>query len=381
MASTKLRTQLSIVSERASVYLERAKITLTRLQKSAAVELMQVCQHCEGVFRKLRASSREALIVANEHVARLGSELSSASRKAIVQAQLAQEMAAAWRRDCADKVQRLRRESETELRKLGTGCHDAIVATEGKIAGLGSQVSLASKQVARDCADKAQKLRRESETELRKLGTGCHDAIVATEGKIAGLGSQVSVASKQVALEVRKAQDAVIDLARNVADKPRRTREARQARENDLRCLLADSLDPVVVTDSGRRLVAANAKALELFGISEFNFGHFTLDTFVPNFDWSDLSFESRGDQLRRCKIRRLDGGLRVAECQFVSGIVPRRYLYKFLRVAPYKIAMPEFGKGTATAASLKAVKPSNSGPNATVSAAKTSRPGVRPVF
>jgi PAS domain-containing protein len=301
MVIMKFRSQLSIVSERAPVYLEKAEITLTRLQKSAAGELKEVRQQWEEVFRKLRASSRDALIVANERVTRLGSEVSSASRKVIVQVQIAQETAATLGRTGVDKVR---------------------------------------------------KLRHESENELRRLGAGCHDAIVATGGTIAGLGSQVSAASKQVAMKLQEAQNAVTGLARTIADKPRRTREARWARENELRSLLASSLDAIVVTDSDRRLVAANAKALELFGISESNIRNFTLDAFVPNFDWSDPSFEGQEARLNRCKIRRLDGGLRVAECQFVAGIVPRRYLCKFLNVAPHKITLPTCAKGNASAAS-----------------------------
>jgi PAS domain-containing protein len=299
MVIMKFRSQLSIVSERAPVYLEKAEITLTRLQKSAADELKEVRQQSKDVFRKLRASLRH--IVANERVTRLGSEVSSASRKVIVQVQIAQETAATLGRTGVDKVR---------------------------------------------------KLRHESENELRRLGAGCHDAIVATRGTIAGLGSQVSAASKQVAMKLQKAQNAVTGLARTIADKPRRTREARWARENELRSLLASSLDAIVVTDSDRRLVAANAKALELFGISESNIRNFTLDAFVPNFDWSDPSFEGQEARLNRCKIRRLDGGLRVAECQFVAGIVPRRYLCKFLNVAPHKITLPTCAKGNGSAAS-----------------------------
>jgi len=287
MVIMKFRSQLSIVPERARVYLEKAEITLTRLQKSAADELKEARHQSEDVFQKLRASSRDALIVANERATRLGSEVFSASREVIVQVQMARETAATLGRTGVDKVQ-----------KLG----------------------------------------RESENELRRLGAGCHDAVVAIAGKIAGLGSQVSAASKQVAMKLQKAQNAVTGLARSIADKPRRMTEARWARENELRRMLASSLDATVVTDSGRRLVAANAKALELFGISEFNIRNFTLDAFVPNFNWSDASFESQEARLNRCKIRRLDGGLRVAECQFVAGIVPRRYLCKFLNVAPYKM-------------------------------------------
>jgi len=330
MVIKKFKSQLSIMSERAPVYLEKGEITLARLQKSAAVELKEVRQQSEDAFRKLRASSRDALIFANGRVTRLGSEVSSASRKAIVQVRMAQ----------------------------------------GTTATLG-----------RTGVDKARKLWHRLESELRTLWAGCHDAIVATDGKIAGLGSQVSAASKQVAMKLRKAHNAITGLARTIVDKPRRIREARRARENELRSLLATSLEATVVTDSNRRLVAANAKALELFGISEFNIRNFTLDAFVPNFKWSDSSFENQEVRLNRCKIRRLDGGLRFAECQFVAGIVPRRYLCKFLNVAPSKITLPTCAKGDERAASLRTVEsPLNSSPNATLLAKKIPQHRIRTV-
>jgi PAS domain-containing protein len=318
MVITKFRSQLTLVSERASVYLEKTEITLNRLQKSAGVGLKEVRRQSEDVFRKLRASSHDALVVASERVTRLGPQLSGASRKAIVWVQMAQGTAATLGRAGVDKVQRLRHESENELRRLGVDCHDAIVATGGKIADL-------------------------------RL--------------------KVSAASRQVATRLQKAQNAVAGLARTIADKPRRMREARWSRENELRSLLASSPDAIVVTDSDRCLVAANAKALELFGISEFNMRNFTLDAFVPNLDWRAL-FESQEASLNRRKIRRLDGGLRVAECQFVADIVPRRHLCKFLNVTPYKTALPRCAKGKGSAASLRTVgSPSNSGANASVPA------------
>jgi hypothetical protein len=70
---------------------------------------------------------------------------------------------------------------------------------------------------------------------------------------------------------------------------------------------------------------------------------NFTLDAFVASveqtdFDWSNTWSKGRETRLNRCKIRRLDGGLLIADCQFLAGIVPHRHLCKFLNVAPYKI-------------------------------------------
>jgi len=302
MVIIKFRSQLSAMFERAPVYLEKAEIALTRLRKSAADELKKVRQQSQDIFWKVRASSRGAVMVANEMVTRLGSEVSSASKKGIVQVRIAQERAAI-------------------LRRIGV--------------------------------DKVQKLRHESEIGLRRLWAGGHDASVATIEKVVRLRSQVSAVSKQVAMKLQKAQNALTALARTIADKPRRNREARWARENELGCLLASSLDAIVVTDSARRLVAANAKALELFGVSASNIRNFTLDAFVPNFNWSDVSFKSQEARLNRCKIRRLDGDLCVAECQFVASIVPRWCLCKFVNVAPYKITLPTCAKRNGSAAPL----------------------------
>jgi PAS domain S-box-containing protein len=324
MVITKFRGHLSIVLERASVCLELAENTFARLQKSVADKLKAVRQRSESDLQRLRARSRGSFIVANEVFARLGSQASSASRKAAVQLQKTQEAATGFGRAGVDKVQKLLHDSENDLRKFLAGFRVAIVAADTKIAQLGRQVSSVSRQ------------------------------------------------------KLLKAQDAITTLGRTIADKPRRMREVRLTRENDLRSLLASSLDAIVVTDEDRRLVAANEKALELFGISEFNMGNFTVDAFLakvelPDFDWTDSSFERREFGGSRCKIRRLDGGLRIAECQFVAGIVPRRDLYKFLNVAPYKITPPEFSKRNGSAASLWAGESSsNSVPNATVPAKKS---------
>ena len=330
MVIPKFRGQLSIVLERASAYLEIAENTFNRLQKSAPDKLKEMRQRSEDELQKLRASSRDLLIVANEIIARLGSQVSSASRKATVEMQKVQEVAA-------------------DLGRAGV--------------------------------HKVQKLRHQLENELQKLRAGYRVAIVAADGKFTKLGGQVSSVSRQVAMKLLKAQNAVTGWGRTIADKPQRVREVRLTRENDLRNLLGSSLDAIVVTDGHRRLVAANAQALELFGISEFNMGNFTVDAFLasvelPDFDWNDSSL-----RINQCKIRRLDGSLHVAECQFVERVVPRRHLYKFLNVAPYKITPPRFAKRNGSASLRTVESPSNSVPNATVPATKIPRHGVRPVF
>ena len=336
MVIPKFTRRLSIVLERAPASLEKVENAFNRLPKGAPDRLKEMRQRSEDELRKLRACSRDLLIVANEMIVRLGSQASIASRKATVEMQKAKEAAAD-----------LGRRGAHSLRKLQHG----------------------------------------SEDDLQKLRAGCRVAIVAAAGKITKLGGQVSSVSRPVATNFLKAQNAVSGWGRTIANKPRRRREVRLARENDLRNLLESSQDAIVVTDDNRRLLAANTRALELFGISESNMGNFAVDAFLtdvepPDSDWNASSFESREVRLNQCKVRRLDGSLRVAECQFVEGVVPRRHVYKFLNVTPYKITPPRFAKRSGSASFVRTLQsPSNSVPNPMVPAKKIPRHGVRPVF
>ena len=154
---------------------------------------------------------------------------------------------------------------------------------------------------------------------------------------------QLSRAFEQVAAHFQAARSALARFGRGVVDKPQRLREARRARENDLQTLLASSLDAVIVTDNDRRFVAANSRALDLFGVSESNISKFTIDTFLSHgqildFDRNRSAFVRQEERHGKCKIRRLDGALRVAECFFVANVVPRRHLYRFLNVAPQRV-------------------------------------------
>jgi len=335
METTRIRLQLAIALERASPYLQKAESVLAYLRETATEKLNELRQHSEDDLRRLRASSRDALLVANDRIGRFATQVSGASKHAAVHLQKAQSKVAVVRKAGADKLQVLGRESANELRKLRAGCRDAM----GK----------------------------------------------ADEG-IGRVGMRMSAASRRAAGKFQMARSAVASFARMVVEKPRRMREARQARENDLRALLKSSLDPVVVTNEERRLVSANPKALELLGISEFNMTNFTIDAFLAKVEGMDVDchgslFVSRNDGRNRCKLRRLDGGLRVANCEFVANIVPHRHLYKFLNVAPYKITPPRFAKGNGHGAMPKRERPAEAEPPATVPPKKIPRHGVRPVM
>ena len=128
-----------------------------------------------------------------------------------------------------------------------------------------------------------------------------------------------------------------------VADKPRRAPEALRARGNELRKLLASPLKAVVVTDDNYRFLVTNPKALDLFGVSPTNVTKFTIDIFlshgqVLNFTRNASHFTAfirRRERHGKCKIRRLDGSLRVAEYVFVANFAPRRHVFRFRDVTP----------------------------------------------
>ena len=201
----------------------------------------------------------------------------------------------------------------------------------------GAQKTIAG--LCRGAADKLQEARRTRENDLRQLLANSLDAIVVANGKITRFKSHTFTALNKVTAHLQRAQKTLTRLGRNVVDKPRRLQEARRTREHDLRKLLANSLDAIVVTDGDHRLVYANPKALDLFGVSELNMRKFTIDTFLSHCQILELRRKwfaiRRDERYGKCKISRLDGSLRVAEYIFVADFISRQDLYKFEHVAP----------------------------------------------
>jgi PAS domain S-box-containing protein len=287
---------------------------------------------------------------------KLKSQAFIALNKVTVHLQRAQKTLTRLGRSVIDKPRRrqgARRTSEHDLRKFLESSLDAIIVANGKIATFGSQAFIALNKVTvhlqraqktltrlgRGAVDKLQEARRTSEHDLRKFLESSLDAIIVANGKIATFGSQAFIALNKVTAHLQRTQKTLTRLGRSVIDKPRRLQEARRTSEHDLRKLLENSLDAIVVTDGDHRLVYANPKALDLFGVSELNMRKFTIDTFLSHCQILKLRrkwFVIRRDEMYgKCKISRLDGSLRVAEYIFVANFISRRDLYRFEHVAP----------------------------------------------
>ena len=250
------------------------------------------------------------------------------------------------------KLQELIRARWIDLRKLLENSADAIGETNTKISQFKSRLFIVPEPVKRavrrvqnmltgletGLADKLRKIREaifEVGNDLRRLMTRSLEAFALLSGKVGKLRSQVFIKS---GLALRNAQNTLTGLGKSVADKPRKLQKSLRSRENDLKRLLASSIDAIVVTDPDRRLVAANQKALDLLGVSEANLSKFTIDAFlsfgqVANFDGNGSPFPGREKRQGECKVRRLDGSLRAADYVFVANFVPYRHLCKFHNV------------------------------------------------
>jgi PAS domain S-box-containing protein len=161
--------------------------------------------------------------------------------------------------------------------------------------------------------------------------------------QITKFSSQLFVGLEQVAVQLQRAQTTLVRIGRSVAEKRQRIQVAFRERDNDLQKLIASSPDAIVVTNGDHRFVAANPNALQLFGVTETNIRQFTIDAFLPggqilDFDANGLPFMKREERHGKCKIRRLDGSVRVAEYVFVANFVPLRHLSRFHDVTPGKM-------------------------------------------
>jgi len=357
MEITKLRSQLFIVLEQASATLERARNTLGRLGTGVSDTLQEARRSSESAWRKLEASFLAAVVFTNGKITKFRPQLAMASERAAAHVQSAQSALARAGTGTADGLLEALRSTHNALRRLRASFLAAVVFTNGKTAKLRPQLAMASERAAAQVrsaqsalaklgtgiANTLRHALRSTENALRKLCVGFLEAIFAIKRAIRNCGSKLFAALKQVAIPFQNAYGALARVVRSAIDRPRRLEEARLARENDLQTLLASSADAVIVTNSDRRLVAANSQALDIFGVSELNMSNFTIGTFlsqrqIRDFDRNCSPFVGGDERHGKCKIRRLDGSVWVAECIFVANFVPRRNLYRFVNVAPQKI-------------------------------------------
>ena len=256
-------------------------------------------------------------------ITKFGSQLFIVREQATVQLRQVQNTLTRMGRNVADKSRKL----QEALRPAGIYLWQLIRRRKNTLRILG-----------RSAVDTLRRLQVAIRAREKKLQATSLVAIEMTKDKIIKFGSQVFVALAQVTIPLRLGQDTLTRLGRSVADKPQSLPKGLRSRENELRELLESSLDAIVVTNAGGSLVAANSKALELFGVTRTNMRQFTIGAFlshsqIQQFDGRRWPFTRRETKRGKCQIRRLDGGLRVAEYSFVPSFTPFRHLCRFSSV------------------------------------------------
>jgi PAS domain-containing protein len=176
------------------------------------------------------------------------------------------------------------------------------------------------------------------------------DAIVVTKQETIKFTGRLFIWLKHLKPILQRAPETLTALVRSASNKTRRLREAVRGRDNYLHNLLTTPFEAIVLTDEEHRFVQANARALDLFGISERNITMFTMDAFLPHrqiaeLDENDAPFVDRKYRHGKCEITRLDGSLFVADYTFVSNISVRRHLYRFQGLAPRRTMPVSYGQ------------------------------------
>jgi PAS domain-containing protein len=228
-----------------------------------------------------------------------------------------------------------------KMRELFAGFLDAVVVANAKTAKSISRPLVALKQATLRLQRVLTPLTERGKGAFQKIPeilASALDAVVVASAEIVKSTSQLLIALKQAPARLWQTLEPLTERGKNVLDKTRHLQEARRAKENDLRELLASSVDAVVVTNIDRRFITANPIALHLFGVSETNITQFTIDAFlvedeILHLDGNGLPFISREETQGECKIRRLTGSLRIADYVFVANFVPFRHLFIFRNV------------------------------------------------
>jgi len=184
---------------------------------------------------------------------------------------------------------------------------------------------------------------RTRKNDLRKLSASFLDAMVVANTKVVEFRSQLVAALEPVRVPLRLAQETLTKLAGSVVDRRRTLQDAVLTRENDLRKLLVSPLDAIVITDIDGRFITANSQALNLFGVSETNMRRFTIDIFLsqdqtPYIAGHSSPFIGREKRHGECRVRRLDGSLRVADYVLLPHFLRNWYVCRFFNIKTARV-------------------------------------------
>jgi len=336
MLREQIRSRLPVVLEQARTHLrgahehsaklaarvaEKGRMLQERVRLRVPVVLEQARTHLRGAYEhsaKVTASVAEKGRMLREQIR---SRLPIVLEQTRTHLRQAHEHSAKVTARVAEKRRMLQERIESRL---------PIALEQAK--GSFREVHDHSTKLAASATDRQRKLRealRLKENNLHALFADALGRGLEASRSVRGHETRFPAALKQAKVRFRQAENKFKKLASNVVGKPKKPRE------NDLQQLLSSSQDAVVVTSVDHRFVAANPRALSLFGISERNMKMFTIDAFlsrrqIPLFDEIGASFTSGKERCGECEIRRLDGSSGVAEYIFVANYVPFLHVCRF---------------------------------------------------
>jgi PAS domain-containing protein/uroporphyrinogen-III synthase len=331
----KIKPYISVLLKKAAVVGQRTQASL-KAGGYKARSLGQAIHARRYYWPELRRGGTAAIALANKGIERIKPYISVLLKKAAVVGQRTQASlkAGGYKARSLGETVHARKYYWPELRKGGAVVivvtSVGIAKSRAYLAELSEWTSVHLRQARQALASDKQKMEKVVAARKADLEAGYAAAMVATNRGLKKVGAQIHIPLKYGTRSIQRAGYKVANAGREIASKPRRIREARKTRENDLLNLIATSLDAIVVTDDEHRFVTANTNALQLFGVSYANIRNFTLDSFVANGQVAGFNGRGASKKKGNCKIRRLDGNVRLAEYEFTANYVPFRHLCIF---------------------------------------------------
>src|SRR5215469_158507 len=89
-------------------------------------------------------------------------------------------------------------------------------------------------------------------------------------------------AAEHIGQRIQSVRGRFVDFGQLLRNGRSRLQEALRQGETELATILADSNDPVIVTDDAHHILAANPAALTLLHVSNNNLHRFAIDAFLP---------------------------------------------------------------------------------------------------
>jgi PAS domain-containing protein len=338
----------------------KTKVRLHQAQNVLARWKRSFANKARGLSYALRAKTRVRLHRAQNVLARRRRSFANKARglgyalraKTKVRLHRAQNVLARRSRSFANKARGLSYALRAKTKIRLHQAQNELARSKRIVANEAQGLSYALRAKTKVCLHRAQNtlssMERTFADKARELGDVLHaeaiasgewlrgvlDAIVVMQDKTRKSASRFLVGSEQLAAPLRRIKNRFAGVKRSIAERPGKLEETLHSSDDVLPRLLESASDAMVVMNKELRFIGANAKALDVFGISEKNMKMFSMDAFLRSqilpYDENCGPSTSQKEWHGECKIQRLDGSLRVVDFIFVPNYVPLLHVCVF---------------------------------------------------